>query len=127
VAEDNPVNRLVLVRLLEKLGYQTDEATNGLEAVEACAESPYAAVLMDVQMPTMGGFEATDHIRQQNVTRGMHTPIIAVTAHTLPSDREQCLAAGMDDYLPKPVNPEALQAALTRWLGQPVGAVERVQ
>jgi CheY-like chemotaxis protein len=127
VAEDNPVNRLVLVRLLEKLGYRTDEATNGLEAVEACAASPYAAVLMEVQMPTMGGFEATDHIRQQNATRGTHTPIIAVTAHTLPSDREQCLAAGMDDYLPKPVNPEALQAALTRWLGRPVGGAERVQ
>jgi CheY-like chemotaxis protein len=127
VAEDNSVNRIVLVRLLEKLGYRTDEATNGLEAVEACAEIPYAVVLMDVQMPTMGGFEATDRIRQQNATHGTRTPIIAVTAHTLPSDRERCLAAGMDDYLPKPVNPEALHAALTRWLGHPVRGAERVQ
>jgi CheY-like chemotaxis protein len=127
VAEDNPVNRLVLVRLLEKLGYRTDEATNGLEAVEACAENSYAAVLMDVQMPTMSGFEATEHIRRQNATRGTHTPIIAVTAHTLSGDRARCLAAGMDDYLPKPVSLEALQAALTQWLGRSAGDEERAQ
>ena len=118
VAEDNPLNQRQLVRLLEKLGYQPDVVTTGREAVEACTRTSYAAVLMDVQMPMMGGFEATARIREHNEAEGMHTPIIAVTAHTLTGDRELCLASGMDDYLPKPVKPAELKTTLARWLPQ---------
>jgi len=116
VAEDSVVNQIQLVRLLEKLGYQADVAANGRAAVEACATTAYAAVLMDVQMPILGGFAATASIRKQNEAAGIHTPIIAVTAHTQAGDRERCLMAGMDDYLPKPVKPDVLKAALSRWL-----------
>jgi CheY-like chemotaxis protein len=116
VAEDNPVNQLLLRRFLEKLGYVADVVSDGISAVEACAKTDYAAILMDVEMPIMGGFEATTRIRHREHTAMKHTPIIAVTAHTLPGDRDRCLAAGMDDYLPKPVDLENLKAMLLRWL-----------
>ena len=116
VAEDNPVNQKLIVRLLEKLGHKADVAANGLEAVEAISQLGYSIVLMDCQMPEMDGFEATAEIRKRDIQDGTHTPVIAVTAHAMKGDRERCLAAGMDDYVSKPVRPEDLKAALDRWL-----------
>src|SRR5262249_7507263 len=108
VAEDNPVNQKLIVRLLEKLGHQVDIASNGLEAVKAMSELGYSVVLMDCQMPEMDGFEATAEIRKRDLQDGIHTPVIAVTAHAMKGDRERCLAAGMDDYVSKPVRSEDL-------------------
>jgi two-component system, sensor histidine kinase and response regulator len=104
------------VRLLEKLGHKADVAANGLEAVEAMTQLGYSLVLMDCQMPEMDGFEATAEIRKRDEQDGTHTPVIAVTAHAMKGDRERCLAAGMDDYVSKPVRSEDLKAALDRWL-----------
>jgi len=119
VAEDNPVNQMVIVQLLRKRGYSVDVATNGLEAVDAIARRSYAAVLMDCQMPTMDGYEATDFIRKRE-GEGMarRLPIIAITAHVMPGERERCLAAGMDDYISKPINPDQLDLVLAQWITQ---------
>jgi two-component system sensor histidine kinase/response regulator len=116
VAEDNAVNQTVIVHLMEKLGYRADVVANGTEAIEALSRSAYAAILMDCRMPEMDGFEATEQIRRHERRHGGHTPIIALTANAMGGDRERCLAAGMDDYVPKPVTIEALAAALTRCL-----------
>ena len=115
VAEDNPVNQKVAVKMLEKLGYHADIAGNGREAVEACARMSYDLILMDCHMPEMDGFEATAKIRgQQHGIR--HIPIIAMTANAMQGDRDRCLAAGMDDFLSKPVTSQSLTAVLNRWL-----------
>jgi PAS domain S-box-containing protein len=115
VVEDNEVNREVAVRFLEKLGYRADEAVNGREAVSACARVAYDAVLMDCQMPEMDGYQATALIRRaEDPSRRL--PIIAMTAAAFQGDRERCLQAGMDDYVAKPVTPEALDEALRRFL-----------
>lgn len=118
IAEDTVIGQTVLARLLEKIGCHTDIVANGREAVEAYQKRHYGAILMDVEMPTMGGFEATAHIRQHEQTTSGHIPIIAVTAHTQPGDRERCLAAGMDAYLPKPVMLETLRPVLEHYLVQ---------
>jgi len=114
VAEDNMVNQKLMSRMLEKLGYPFDLAENGALAVSAFDTMPYDLVLMDCHMPEMDGFEATEKIRELEPA-GVHTPIIAVTANVMKGDRERCLAAGMDDYLPKPITLEMLSAALARW------------
>ncbi|HEX6711361.1 MAG TPA: ATP-binding protein, partial [Rubrobacter sp.] len=120
VAEDTLTNRMVAVELLKRRGYDVDVVSNGVEAVEVFSSTGYAAILMDIQMPEMDGYEATARIRQREGTR-RHTPIIAMTAHALQSDREKALSSGMDDYLSKPVRPEQLDRVLERWILQAPG------
>ncbi len=114
VVEDNAVNRKVAVAFLDRLGYMSDVATDGVEALEAMATAHYDCVLMDCQMPRMDGYEAATRIRATEHDR--HTPIVAMTASAMASDRERCLAAGMDDYLTKPLDRELLATTLQRWV-----------
>jgi CheY-like chemotaxis protein len=114
LAEDNAVNQKLMLHVLEKRGYSVTIASDGLLALEACKRQSFDLVLMDVQMPGMGGFEATRIIRQVEVVTGRHMPVIALTAHAMKGDRERCLEAGMDDYLTKPIQPAALFDAIRR-------------
>ena len=114
VAEDNVVNQKVVLRLLEKLGWEADLAENGREAVDALKHGEYAAILMDCQMPEMDGYEAAAQIRAMPAPASS-TPVIALTANATSEDRERCLASGMDDYLAKPIRPDALHETLERW------------
>ena len=116
LAEDNPINQKLAVVLLQKAGYSVDAVENGRQAVEKVQSNSYSAVLMDVQMPEMDGFEATDQIREWEKGTERHTPIIAMTAHAMQGDRERCLDAGMDDYVTKPLEPKVLFSALDRWI-----------
>ena len=113
LADDAHINRLVGVALLERLGYTVDVVANGAEAVDAVRHTHYDAVLMDCLMPVMDGYEATGRIRRLEDAAG-HTPIIALTASAMLGDRERCLAAGMDDYVSKPLDPAALAGVLAR-------------
>jgi two-component system, sensor histidine kinase and response regulator len=116
VAEDNPVNQLVIETMLFKRGFTVDIAGDGAEALAKLAHGRYAAVFMDCQMPNVDGYEATARIRAQERVEE-RLPVIAMTAHAMAGDRERCLAAGMDDYLSKPLRPELLDEVLERWLG----------
>jgi PAS domain S-box-containing protein len=115
LAEDNPINQKLAVILLQKAGFSVDAVENGQHALEKVQNGRYNAVLMDVQMPDMDGFEATRRIRQWEAGQERHVPIIAMTAHALKGDRELCLEAGMDDYVTKPLEPKVLFNALDRW------------
>jgi PAS domain S-box-containing protein len=119
VAEDNAVNQMVIASMLDKLGYEATIAGNGREAVEFYGRMPFSVVLMDISMPEMDGIEATARIREIQGQTGRRTPIIGVTAHALAEDRQRCADAGMDDYLPKPVKPDALRRILERWRSTP--------
>jgi CheY-like chemotaxis protein len=131
LAEDNLINQQVAARRLQKLGHTVEIANNGAEAVAALKARSYDLILMDVQMPEMDGFEATAAIRSMTGEK-RRIPIIAMTANALPSDCERCLAAGMDDYIAKPVHQRTLVELIEKWgaIGyasahpQPVAAVE---
>jgi CheY-like chemotaxis protein len=113
VAEDNEVNQLVAVRLLERCGYRVDVAENGREAVRMTQQGEYMAIFMDCQMPKLDGYSAAGEIRRLE-GEDRHTPIIALTAHTMQGDRDKCLASGMDDYVAKPLRLAAVTALIDR-------------
>jgi signal transduction histidine kinase/CheY-like chemotaxis protein/HPt (histidine-containing phosphotransfer) domain-containing protein len=140
LAEDNMVNQQVALGILKKIGLRADAVANGAEAVKALETIPYDLVLMDVQMPEMDGMQATRKIRNQEEAKykrdrtgknsdksnihhfSYHIPIIAMTAHAMQGDREKCIKSGMDDYVPKPVTPQALAEVLDKWLPAKNGA-----
>jgi len=117
VADDNHINQKVIASLLNKMGHRADVVANGKEALEAFKLVPYDIILMDVQMPELDGFEVCRQIRTLEQNKGRHTPIIAITAHARKADREKCLAAGMDDYVSKPIRPRDLNGAIARQMG----------
>jgi PAS domain S-box-containing protein len=117
VAEDNEVNQLVFTQILGETGFSFEIVGNGRKALEACFKLKPRMILMDVSMPEMNGLEATGEIRRREEIEGTHVPIVGVTAHALKGDRERCIEAGMDDYLPKPISPKALAEKVERWLG----------
>jgi CheY-like chemotaxis protein len=112
LAEDNPVNQHLAVRMLRRQGHSVEIANNGQEAVEAFDSKPFDLILMDVQMPGMSGLEAAAAIRERESRTGCRIPIIAMTAYAMKGDRERCLEAGMDDYVSKPVRAEELFRAI---------------
>jgi CheY-like chemotaxis protein len=118
LADDNSINRELTVRILAKRGHAVRMATNGKLAVEAVERQVFDLILMDVQMPEMDGFEATAAIRAKEKLSGMHIPIIAMTAHAMKGDRERCIAAGMDNYIAKPIRAEDLIQMVEGFSGQ---------
>jgi signal transduction histidine kinase/DNA-binding response OmpR family regulator len=119
LAEDNVVNQKVAMRMLQKHGCNVRVVGNGREAIEALARAHFDLVFMDCQMPEIDGYDATRAIRRTEQRTGAHTVIVAMTANAMQGDRERCLAAGMDDYVSKPIQLEALRAVLDRWLESP--------
>ncbi len=116
LVEDGLVNQKVALNMLRRFGCRTDVAGDGVEALERLAEAAYDLVLLDCQMPRMDGFTTVRALRERESAVGQHLPVIAMTAHAMQGDRERCLAAGMDDYLTKPVDREALAGILARWI-----------
>ena len=106
--EDNRINQKLVARLLERRGYQVTVADNGVQALATLERQQFELILMDIQMPEMGGFETTQRIREKERTSGSHIPIVAITANVMKGDRERCIQTGMDDYVPKPVMPEEM-------------------
>jgi len=119
VAEDNRLNQEVCAAMLKALGYRCTIASNGREAVDAIEREPYDLVLMDFQMPEMGGLEAARIIRAREAGTGRRITIVALTAHAMGGYREQCIENGMDDYLPKPFTLEEMREMLQRWVPGP--------
>ena len=119
--DDNEINQKVAARILHQIGYQPDMAENGLKALETLDQKAYDLVFMDVMMPEMDGLEATHSIRVRQKDPGSHPNyggriiIVAMTAHAMQSDREKCLAAGMDDYLAKPIRPADIRGIIEKW------------
>jgi two-component system, sensor histidine kinase and response regulator len=114
LAEDHPVNQLLAVELLKQMGHTVTLARDGREAVETYKAAPFDVVLLDIQMPVLDGFGAADAIRRHDAERGTHTPLVALTAHAMEGYREQCLAAGMDDYVTKPIDSDRLRRVIDR-------------
>jgi signal transduction histidine kinase/CheY-like chemotaxis protein len=125
LAEDDAVNQMVVEQMLTKLGCVVDVVNDGAAACDATAQRRYDLVFMDLHMPTMDGYEATRRIREDEEERGSRTPIVALTADALAGDRERCLAAGMDDYITKPVSMASLAAAVERWTGRRMPSVSQ--
>ena len=117
VVDDDAVISKVFAVMLQRAGFEVDLAEDGVQGVEMWEQGNYDLVLMDVQMPRMDGFEATRAIREKEARRGGHTPIVAVTAYALQKDEEQCLAAGMDAYISKPVDFKRLLATIKGFIG----------
>jgi two-component system sensor histidine kinase/response regulator len=127
VAEDNAVNQMVIQGMLARYGFEVDVAGDGREALAQLEHRRYAAVFMDCQMPELDGYETTAAIRAAEASRGSaRLPIVAMTAHAMTGDRERCVAAGMDDYLAKPLRPDLLDAVLERWVGTSIGLAPAV-
>ena len=116
LVESSEVSRLVATRMLTRLGYRSDVAPNGREALLAMTAFTYAAVLMDCQMPEMDGYETTRELRRAERATGRHVPVIGMSPAAMRGDRAACIEAGMDDYLTKPVRPAAIAEALRRWI-----------
>jgi CheY-like chemotaxis protein len=116
VAEDHTVNWMLVEKLLAKRGHLAVNAANGEQALEKLQEEDFDLVLMDCQMPVLDGYEATRELRRRESSSGRHVPVVAMTAHAMQGDRERCLAAGMDDYLPKPITSASIDEMLCRWL-----------
>lgn len=126
--DDHPINTLFIKRLLKKMGaVQLDTAANGLEALECMDKAAYDLVLLDCQMPELDGYAVTARIRERERHTGQHLPIVAMTANAMVGDREKCLKAGMDDYISKPIAPNALADILQRWLPDDAASSEVVQ
>jgi CheY-like chemotaxis protein/HPt (histidine-containing phosphotransfer) domain-containing protein len=126
VAEDNPLNQKLLLRILERMGYRADVAANGIEAIDALAKSKYDLIFMDVEMPEMDGLEATRRILRNGRTNGKPV-IIGTTAYAMEEDMKKCFEAGMDHYISKPIKVEEIQLAIEQWgsphnAGNPVGS-----
>ena len=115
IVDDNPVNQALARRIVVKRGHTAKVAENGQKALDAVAEADFDIVLMDCQMPVMDGFEATRLIREGEAGTDRHLPVVAITAHAMVGDRERCIEAGMDDYLPKPIDPQQLRELLDGW------------
>lgn len=115
LAEDNAFNQKVAVAMFKKLGITADIANNGAEVLDKISRTHYAMIFMDCEMPVMDGYEATAKIRTDENDNNKRIPIVAMTAHSSPEDREHCLNAGMDDYVSKPFKIDELQTVLARW------------
>jgi two-component system, sensor histidine kinase and response regulator len=127
LTEDNAINQKLATRLLEKMGHQVTLACNGREAVEKTSRHSFDLILMDIQMPEMGGMEATELLRAYEGTIGRRTPIVAMTAHAMNGDREKCLAGGMDGYISKPIRAERLREEISRVTRSPRGEGREVR
>jgi two-component system sensor histidine kinase/response regulator len=125
LAEDHPLNQKVAMLLLERMGFEVHIVSNGADAIAATGRVEYDAVLMDCHMPEVDGFEATRKIRERERGSGKHVPIIAVTALAMAGDRERCLAAGMDDYVTKPIDRELLHEKLVYWMNPSATSAHR--
>jgi len=117
LAEDNAFNQKVAGTMLKKLGFEVEVAQNGQEALDKVTENSdnYGAVFMDCEMPVMDGYQTTQKIRELEQSTGNHIPIIAMTAHSSPEDKQQCLDCGMDDYIAKPFKIDALKSTIEKW------------